>query len=1091
MARRRPAYLTLGVAVGSALVLLSLSGGLGHVAAESQEQGSAVEMLAVPEQRPQTDSTPGLFDDVAVPEGWTGSGSQTVTTLKVGNGDTLLAMLVGAGSAEPDAGRAVAAISDFFNLRRLQIGQVVTAVFVDGAGDQANQLNAVSLALGEADYVVANRTTDGAFVARRSDQPLDAALTAPVQQEITGGGGALVRDTQVRRGDTLMRLVVREGVGRIEADRAIRALGRLFDPQGLQIGQVLQIIVSPGADTTLLALGLQTGENSYVVAERNDSGDYVARESNAPAAVVVASTQEGTDGVAPILAALSSNGAQVERLTISRGDTLMDLMVEAGATITDAHKAARTLGRHFDPRRLQIGQTLYVVRTPGPAGSGLDVLGLVVLDAGRDGLVAVARDPESGAFVGQRIANLADLAVLAPLVSQTQQAPEASAALSDFSSDMRVELVAAASGDTLTSMLTRAGASRSEAERVVRALRPSYDPRRLQIGQEVRAVFENQTLVAVSIKLKEDLFVQADLQGNDYVAQRTTTPLNPSFVRPVAIETETVVEETGPADDDVVEAEDEDQGETADEVVLATPEVDEPARDLPLAVNSLEAEIGLSPEAEQVWFELRSGETVGGHLRTLTNNGKEISDVIATLEAEYDQSDITTGQQLIVIIDEDGAGTHIVALSLDIGARETLAVVRQHDGGYALRHASNHVDLSDFAQLEHEPAMPELLPLWPRTPAEITASATRVTTDEVEIASGGTLMNAMLDLGIDTVQADASIDVLRDIFNPRSIRAGQLINITYSGADLLGIDFSPRAGERVEVALGDDGYVAREIVLPTQRSLAAKQGTIRTSLYQAAEEAGVPLAVLADLIRAYSFDVDFQREIRTGDNFEVLYEVYSDESGNVVRYGAPLFAVLNVSGVTLPIYRYTPGSGFTDYFTDKGESVRKALLRTPVDGAKITSGFGMRDHPLLGYSRMHKGVDFGAPAGTPILAAGDGTIEFLGKNSGYGNYIRIRHNSTYKSAYAHMSRFASDLAVGSRVRQGQVIGYVGSTGLATGPHLHYEVMVNGEQINPLDIKLPSGEVLAGAELDRFYRERDDLDAQYADLLVARNVADSQ
>ena len=1070
MARRRPAYLALGVAAGSVCAMLALGACPAALHAETLEEGST--------------------SDIAASSGWTGE--QTVATLKVGSGDTLLAMLVGAGSDEPEAGRAVAAIADYFNPRRLQIGQVITAVFASGEGSDG-QLTAVSLTLGEADYVVASRTDDGGFVARRSDRPLDAALTAPVEQEITGGTAALVRETQVRRGDTLMRLVVREGVGRIEADRAIRAMARLFDPQALQVGQALQIVVSPGAGTTLLAMGLQTGADSYVVVERNEAGDYVARRSDLPAAARITQAAEATEGVAPVLATLGNRGAQVERLTISRGDTLMDLIVEAGATITDAHEAARTLGRHFDPRRLQIGQTLYVVRTPGPAGSGLDVLGLVVLDAGDEGLVAVARDPETGAFVGQRIANLNDLTVLAPFDEPAETTQEAEAdALSDFNSNLRVELVTAASGDTLTSMLTRAGANRSDAERVVRAIRPSYDPRRLQIGQEVRAVFDADTLVAVSIKLKDDLFVQADLQGNDYVAQRTTSPLNPSFVRPVATEVAAESEDTVEEEAATDETADADVAEQAGEaeVAMALPDAS-PVEDLPPPVSALEAEIGLSRDAEQVWFELKDGETVGGMLRTLTSNGREIANVVATVESEYDQADLWPGQQLIIIIDEDGAGTHIIALSLELGPRETLVVVRQHDGGYAIRRASNHVDLSDFALLEPEPAVPDLLPLWPRTPAEITATATAVQTAQLEIAAGGTLMNALLDLGIDTVQADASIDVLRDVFNPRSIRAGQTIDVTYNGADLLGMDFSPRAGERIEVALGEEGYVAREIVLPTERSLEAMEGTIVTSLYGAAEEAGVPLAVLADLIRAYSFDVDFQREIRTGDAFEVLYEVFRDENGNVVRYGAPLFAELNVSGVTLPIYRYTPDSGFTDYFNDKGESVRKALLRTPVDGAKITSGFGMRDHPLLGYSRMHKGVDFGAPTGTPILAAGDGTIEFIGNNSGYDKYIRIRHNSTYKTAYAHMSRFASDLAVGSRVRQGQVIGYVGSTGQSTGPHLHYEVLVNNEQINPLDIKLPSGEVLAGAELDRFYRERDAMDAQYSDVLAARNVASAQ
>ena len=183
----------------------------------------------------------------------------------------------------------------------------------------------------------------------------------------------------------------------------------------------------------------------------------------------------------------------------------------------------------------------------------------------------------------------------------------------------------------------------------------------------------------------------------------------------------------------------------------------------------------------------------------------------------------------------------------------------------------------------------------------------------------------------------------------------------------------------------------------------------------------------------------------------------------------------------MPVYRFIPDSGFADYFNDKGESVRKALLRTPVDGARITSGFGRRT--LFGYTRMHKGVDFGVPSGTPIMAAGDGVIETIGSNGAFGNYIRIRHNSTYKTAYAHMRRFASGLSRGSRVRQGETIGFVGSTGRSTGPHLHYEVLVNNEQINPLDIRLPAGEILTGDELESVYVVRDQLDTLFNRHLV--------
>lgn len=1084
MGRRLVAFLTIGAATVGLAAAVATGGSPLRVLAETADQGSAEPVLTAPAPRPMTSSTLGLFDDVELAGAWAGLGGRTVETLEVGSGDTLLAMLVNAGSPEPEAARAVAAVSDIFNPRRLQIGQVVTAVFGPAAAEGFGELTAISLALGDADYVVANRTTDGDFVARRSDQPLDAALTAPIEPEPTIAGQARVRDTQIRRGDTLMRLIVREGVGRAEADKAIQAMAPLFNPQGLQIGQELQILIASGPVTELLGIGLRTGEDTFVIVERNASGAFVARRSDAPAAQALDVVEAAEAELAPLLASMDAGGATVEHLTIGRGDTLMGLIVEAGATISEAHEAARVLGRHFDPRRLQIGQSLYVVRTPGPAGSGLEVLGLVVLDAGEEGRVAVVRETDGEGFAGQRIESLDELALLAPAVRADGEAAAADPAPApDFGRDVRVELVTAAAGDTLTSMLTRAGASRVEADRLVRALRPQYDPRRLQIGQEMRAAFENidgtgEILVAVSVKLKDDLYVQSDLQGSGFVTQRTTTPLNPSFASTIPTLRVPVAATAG--GEEVI------GGEIEEEiaVVAATP-AHAPAEHLPPPISPLEAEIGLSDDAEQVWFEIQPGDTVGALLRDLTANGKEIAAVTKALDAEFDPRRLQIGQQVVVIIDKDAAGVHIVALSLALDDGGTLAVVRQHDGGYTLREASSHIDLSDYDMFdggaEAVPAMPDLVAVWPERPVTLATAS-------LEIAAGGTLMNALLDLGIDTGQAHAAIESLREVFNPRSIRAGQAIAVTHQGDDLFGLEFSPRPGERMEVARTDDGYVSREVVLPLQRSLEASRGSIRTSLYQAAEEAGVPLPVLADLIRAYSFDVDFQREIRTGDTFDVLYEVYRDEDGNVVRYGAPLYGLLNVSGVSLPIYRYTPGSGFTDYFNDKGESVRKALLRTPVDGAKITSGFGMRDHPLLGYSRMHKGVDFGAPSGTPILAAGDGTIDFIGTNGGYGKYIRIRHNSTYMTAYAHMSGYGDGLGVGSRVRQGQVIGYVGSTGQSTGPHLHYEVLVNNEQINPLDIKLPSGEVLAGAELDRFYRERDGLDAQYADVMAQSNIA---
>ena len=212
--------------------------------------------------------------------------------------------------------------------------------------------------------------------------------------------------------------------------------------------------------------------------------------------------------------------------------------------------------------------------------------------------------------------------------------------------------------------------------------------------------------------------------------------------------------------------------------------------------------------------------------------------------------------------------------------------------------------------------------------------------------------------------------------------------------------------------------------------------------------------------------------------------------GVVVNNGEIQYAKLTLRGTELPLYRFETPEGNLDYFNTKGESVRKALMKTPIDGARLSSRFGNRKHPILGYTRLHAGVDFAAPRGTPIYAAGDGTVTVAGTNGGYGKYIKIRHNGTYSTAYAHLNGYARGVRKGKRVRQGQVIGYVGSTGRSTGPHLHYEIHRNGKQINPLGLKLPSGEKLKGQTLEAFLSLRDTVDRQFALLSDPRQVADT-
>ncbi len=229
---------------------------------------------------------------------------------------------------------------------------------------------------------------------------------------------------------------------------------------------------------------------------------------------------------------------------------------------------------------------------------------------------------------------------------------------------------------------------------------------------------------------------------------------------------------------------------------------------------------------------------------------------------------------------------------------------------------------------------------------------------------------------------------------------------------------------------------------------------------------GLSELIINEVIRIYSFDVDFQRDIYEGDKFEILFKRNKNENGQIVKISDPEYLMLSSRGTKLIYYLYS-NEEFSEYFDENGKGMTKSLMKTPINGARLSSSYGMRKHPILGYNKMHKGVDFAAPTGTPIFAAGNGVIEFAGRNGGYGKYIRIRHDSTYKTAYAHLSSYKKGIYSGARVKQGDIIGYVGSTGRSTGPHLHYEIIVNGKQINPATLKLPSGRKLNEEQLKDF------------------------
>lgn len=348
---------------------------------------------------------------------------------------------------------------------------------------------------------------------------------------------------------------------------------------------------------------------------------------------------------------------------------------------------------------------------------------------------------------------------------------------------------------------------------------------------------------------------------------------------------------------------------------------------------------------------------------------------------------------------------------------------------------------------------------------------------EVRIKRGQGMMDILVRSGAARTDAYKAIKALSRHFNMKKLQIGQTLQAVYDGQGRLsGLNMRKNFDHMIRVSRRQNDFDAILEDLPSLTLTRHVQGIIDDSLFLSAYREGLPNSVIVDMIRIFSFDVDFQREIRKGDRFEIFYERKMSEDGRRVEEGNILYARLTLRGKPISLYRYKPAKAhFADYFHENGQSAKRALMRTPIEGARLSSYYGRRKHPVLGYTRMHKGLDFSAPTGTPIMAAGDGIVERASRYGAYGNYVRIRHNGTYKTAYAHLSKYGRGIKSGKRVKQGQIIGYVGATGRVTGRHLHYEVFMNGKQVNPLRLKIPTGITLKGKDKEKFLTLATDID----------------
>ena len=343
-------------------------------------------------------------------------------------------------------------------------------------------------------------------------------------------------------------------------------------------------------------------------------------------------------------------------------------------------------------------------------------------------------------------------------------------------------------------------------------------------------------------------------------------------------------------------------------------------------------------------------------------------------------------------------------------------------------------------------------------------------------------------------QADLEDDEINDVINIiskkidlRKLKVGTLIE-TYTksinGKKIINeIIIYPDIEKKIYVKKINNKFVTGEDKKKLFSKLKLYEVEIHNSIYESLKKIDTPDEIIMEFVQLYSFDIDFQRDIRKGNKIKIFFEIYTDSQNNYIKSGNINFSEIILDDESYELYRFqSEGDEFVEYFNSDGKSATKALMKTPINGARLSSGFGMRKHPILGYNKKHQGVDFAAPTGTPIMAAGTGHIEFVGNNGGAGKYIRIRHLNGYKTSYSHLSKYASGIQKNVKVRQGEVIGYVGNTGLSTGPHLHYEVIFNGKRINPMKMKLPSGKQLKDKNLEIFLAEKNRINAAVSELI---------
>ena len=952
-------------------------------------------------------------------------------TLKFGRGDSLSVLLTRAGVRAVDVDRISKAIQKQTNLRRMSVGREVRLLF-KAEGERRRIPVAVSVETRPGRYVEATRTEKGGYRARRT--------TAPLTQPVPLSEVAFERDGRtvtVRRNQTIAGILQRHGVDAVTVDAVVSALRAAFDPRNLMPGHTLTIVAGRDVDGAPLLRGiaLHLDDDVAVAVVRSDGGGFAARRTTA------------------------------------------DALRTAGLTFAPAPAADETAVQPADAATMPPQKPVSKTVDTAPAD-------------------ADQTSADTARYDGP----------------QHPVEPE----LIELSRTLR-------SGSTLMDLLLDADVRRPEADAIVRSMRRVFNPRRLPAGVTVRVAkkpvegFEPRVaLLDIELPKGRHIVVEREEKGrfSSRVAKEPPTPAQPRAVA-IAAEADRTAPIAAPA-------------APVDALPPSASHITVRSGDTLMAIlrrhgiDRVEADRAI--QATRKLFNLRR-LSIGQEITLVTGVDETGADTLKAVALRVGDdryvkvSRVASGYFDAAEVDRLGlmaaplTRTATVATPpKDKPQRERARVTHRGQvmtGAFVAAAApiatvSSNLEPQGAADPQNGAVNGIVLPVIKGTinGAFSDLAAAPLDGDDglvrkaVVIGRGDTLSKALTRAGGTREEAEAAIVAFRTVHDPRRLRVGQTLSLAFepengsNGAPrLASLALDVAADRDVVVTRSHDGIFLPSVVdRPLDRVLQRTVGTIDSSLYVSALAAGMPNQVLMEMVHIFSFDVDFQWDIQPGDRFEVLYEAVFNRAGEFVENGPILYANLEVGEREVELFRYEPAEGPADYVDAQGASVRKALMRTPINGARLSSGYGMRRHPILGYNKKHLGVDFAAPTGTPIYAGGDGKISMIGRYGNYGKYVRIRHNSTYSTGYAHLSGFAKGMKKGKRVRQGQVIGYVGSTGMSTGPHLHYEVMVGNKRINPMTLKLPSGRKLKGHELAAFQAQVQKITILIAEVPAVTRVA---